>query len=72
MPIPDLAIPIAKRRRAYTQTFGERDVAKAVMEVKMQETSIVLFLPSHESAKRPHTADPTPKFTHLVSVSVYY
>lgn len=33
--------------------FGEREVRKAVMEVRRQETSIVLFLPKYASAIQP-------------------
>lgn len=56
--MPERAKPLAKRRRAYIQIFGERDVRKDVAEVKMHESITAFFLPSHLSATRPKKAEP--------------
>lgn len=53
IPIPERAKPFAKRRSAYIQTFGEREVMKVVVKVKMNASSNVFFLPKHASARRP-------------------
>lgn len=53
MPMPDRANPLEKRRRAYTQMFGEKEVRKEVMEDKMQDRSTVFFLPKYASAIHP-------------------
>lgn len=53
IPMPDRANPLEKRRRAYAQMFGEKEVRKEVMEDKRHDRSTVFFLPKYASAIHP-------------------